>query len=123
VITTHNRTLCESTEERDIQAQELVANDCSEDDSSDNNDDNDLTLFESLAPGPELREHVEKVSNFLDKLKKGYKEDNMFSKIIKEPGNYSVFQYREGFLYVHNQGGQEVLCIPHVMTKDYSLTL
>jgi len=94
----------------------------SEDDSLDNNDNDDLTLFESLAPGPELCEHIEKVSNFLDKVKKGYKEDNMFSKIIKESGNYSTFQYREGFLYTNNQGGQEVLCIPCVMTKDYSLT-
>src|SRR5882762_8049608 len=84
-ITTHNRTLRESTEERDTQAQELAANDRSEDDSSDNNDDDDLTLFESLAPGPELHKHVEKVSDFLDKVKKGYKEDDMFSKIIKEP--------------------------------------
>jgi hypothetical protein len=80
-----NRTLRESTEERDTQAQELAANDHSEDDSSDNNDDDDLTLFESLAPGPELCKHVEKVSDFLDKVKKGYKEDDMFSKIIKEP--------------------------------------
>src|ERR1700676_5050035 len=122
VITMRNRTLHESMEERDIQAQELAINNCSEDDSLDNNNDDYLTLFESLAPGPELHEHIEKVSNFLDKVKKGYKEDNMFSKIIKEPGNYSAFQYREGFLYMNNQGGQEVLCIPCIMTKDYSLT-
>jgi len=102
VITTCNRTLRESTEERDIQAQELAINNRSEDDSSDNNDDDDPTLFESLAPGPELREHVDKVSNFLDKVKKGYKEDDMFSKIIKQSGNYSAFQYREGFLYTNN---------------------
>jgi hypothetical protein len=121
-ITTRNITLRESTEERDIQAQELAANNRSENDSSDNNDDDDPTLFESLAPGPELHEHVEKASDFLDFVKKGYKEDNMFSKIIKEPGNYSAFQYREGFLYTNNRGGQEVLCIPRVMTKDYSLT-
>ena len=117
VITMCNRTLRESTEERDIQAQELAATDRSEDDSLDNNDDNDPTLFESLAPGPELHEHVEKVSDFIDKVKEGYKEDDMFSKIIKEPGNYSAFQYREGFLYTNNRGGQEVLCIPRIMTK------
>jgi hypothetical protein len=89
-------------EERDTQAQELAANDHSKDDSSDNNDNDDPTLFESLAPGPELHGHVEKVSDFLDKVKKGYKEDDMFSKIIKEPGNYFMFQYREGFLYTNN---------------------
>jgi len=121
-ITMCNRTLRESTEERVIQAQELAATDRSKDDSLDNNNDNDLTLFESLVPGPELHEHVEKVSDFIDKVKKGYKEDDMFSKIIKEPGNYSAFQYREGFLYTNNRGGQEVLCIPRIMTKDYSLT-
>src|ERR1700676_854218 len=43
-ITMCNRTLRESTEERDIQAQELAATDCSEDDSLDNNDNNDPTL-------------------------------------------------------------------------------
>jgi len=70
-----NRTLREFTEERDIQAQELVINDRSKDNSLDINDNDDPTLFESLAPGPELREHVEKVSKFLDKVKKGYKEN------------------------------------------------
>jgi len=88
-------------EERDIQAQESAANNRTEDKSSDNNDDNDPPLFESLVPGPELCEHVEKPSDFLDKVKKGY-EDDMFSNIMKEPGNYSTFQYREGFLYTNN---------------------
>ena len=71
-ITTYNRTLHESMEERDIQAQELAATICNKDESSNNNDDNDLTLFVSLMPGPKLRKHIEKASDFLDKVKNGY---------------------------------------------------
>ena len=80
----------------------MAANNHTKDNSSDNNDNDDPTLFESLAPGPELHKYVEKASDFLDKVKKGYKEDNMFSNIIKEHGNYSAFHYREGFLYTNN---------------------
>jgi len=69
-ITTHNRTLCESIEKRDIQAQELATTIHTKDESLDNNDYNDLTLFKSLAPGLELCKHIEKASDFLDFLTK-----------------------------------------------------
>jgi len=101
-ITIYNRTLHESTEESDIQVQELAATICTKDEFLDNNDDSDLTLFKSLATGPKLCKHIEKASNFLDKVKNGYQRDSMFSNIIKEPGNYSTFHYREGFLYTTN---------------------
>ena len=41
---------------------------------------------------------------------------------MKEKGKHSSFTYRDGLLYSKNRGGLEVLCIPRVVTKDYSLT-
>jgi len=40
---------------------------------------------------------------------------------MKEKGKHSSFTYRDGLLYSKNRGGLEVLCIPRVVTKDYSL--
>jgi hypothetical protein len=53
VITTHDRIL-ETTEERHIYALELVVNTHTEYEVSENDEDDDLTLFESLASRPEL---------------------------------------------------------------------
>ena len=65
-------------------------------------DENDPTIFESISQGPELRKHVEKATDFLDKVKKGYAKDVLFSKIVKEAERYSTFKYRDGLLYTNN---------------------
>jgi len=62
--------------------------------------------------GPELRKHVEKANDFLDRVRQGYTKDILFSKIMKEKGKHSSFTYRDGLLYSKNRGGLEVLCIP-----------
>jgi hypothetical protein len=114
---TRNRPLREITEEREIQAEEMVNNqretgapiDASE-------EEDDPTIFESISNGPELRKHVEKVTHFLDRVKRGYEKDTLFAKIVKEEKRYPSFKYRDGLLYTNNRGGQEVLCIPRVIT-------
>jgi hypothetical protein len=84
-------------------------------------DDDDPTLIESLSTGPELRKHVEKAENFLDKVWTGYQKDPLFSKIILEKERHTSFRENNGLLYSRNRGGHKVLCIPRVVTKDYSL--
>ena len=69
-----------------------------------------------------LWKHVKEASDFLDKVKRGYRKDMLFSKVLEDKEKYSLFQYRDGYLYTENRGGQEVLCIPRVVMKDYSLT-
>ena len=120
---TRNRPLREITEEREIQAEEMANNQRDTEaqlDASDEGDD--PTIFESISNGPELRKHVEKVTHFLDRVKRGYEKDSLFVKVIKEEGRYPSFKYRDGFLYTNNRGGQEVLCIPRVITREDSLT-
>jgi hypothetical protein len=114
---TRNRPLCEVTGEREIQAKEM-ANDQQDTgapiDASEEEDD--PTIFESISNGPELRKHIEKVTHFLDRVKHGYKKDTLFTEIVKKEKRYPSFTYRDGLLYTNNRRGQEVLCIPRVIT-------
>ena len=52
----------------------------------------------------------------------GYCHDRLFLKIVTEISRHSAFSLRDGLLYTTNRGGHEVLCIPRVVNKDYSLT-
>ena len=116
------RPLREATEERDTLAESFAnANKPTENPLVDP-DDNDPTIFESISQGPELRKHVEKANDFLDRVRQGYEKDPLFVKIVTEPERYLSFVYRDKLLYTYNRGKQEVLCIPRVVTKDYSLT-
>ena len=117
------RPLYEAEEERGTLAKEMAkAARPKEALSSPTDEDDDPTLFESLSAGPELTKFVEKATDFLDKVRNGYKDDPLFSKIMEEKERYATFSVRDGFVYVTNTGKQEVLCIPRKVTKDYSLT-
>jgi len=120
---TRNRPLRETTEERELQAAEMTNNRRgTEVPEGTPEGEDDPTIFESISNGPELRTHVEKVTHFLDRVKRGYEKDTLFVKVIKEKERYPSFKYREGLLYTNNRGGQEVLCIPRVVTREDSLT-
>ena len=122
-INTRSHALREATAERDEIAKQLSSQTRAKEVSVDTlAEEDDTSLFDALSTGPELRKHIEKANDFLDKVKMGYGKDTLFSKIIKEKEKYSLFRYREGLLYTDNRGGHEVLCIPRVITKDYSIT-
>ena len=87
----------------------------------DEESDEDPTIIESLSHGPELRLHVEKTADFIEKVKTGYHHDRLFSKIVTKISCHSAFSLRDGLLYTTSCGGHEVLCIPRVVNKDYSL--
>jgi hypothetical protein len=75
-------------------------------------EDEDPMIFESLSEGLELRKHVEKATGFLDNIRKGYRDDPLFTKVVKDPSRYATFSARDGLFYTKNRGGLEVLCIP-----------
>jgi hypothetical protein len=56
-------------------------------------EEDDPTIFESISNGPKLRKHVEKVTHFLDHIKRGYEKDTLFAKIVKEKKRYPSFKY------------------------------
>jgi RNase H-like domain found in reverse transcriptase len=61
--------------------------------------DDDPTIFESISNGPELRKHIEKATDFLERVRAGYSKDPLFSKIVAKQSHYSTFEYRDGLLY------------------------
>ena len=88
------------TRERDTLAKELAAHiPPPEPPESDLGNGEDPTIFEALTAGPKLRKHVKEATDFLNKVKWGYRKDNLFSKVLEDKEKYSLFWYREGFLY------------------------
>ena len=58
---------------------------------SDPGDGEDPTIFEALTAGPELWKHVEEATDFLDKVKQGYRKDTLFFKVLEDKEKYSLF--------------------------------
>ena len=75
-MNTCSRTLRENPEERDMIAERLdspITNGKASNDAEESN--KDPTIIESLSNGPELRLHVKKTANFIEKVKTGYRHD------------------------------------------------
>lgn len=45
-------------------------------------------------------------------IKRQYKTDALFVKVMAKPGHYKAFSERRGLLYSKNRRGEEVLCVP-----------
>ena len=102
-MTTHSCGLCEATPERHALANELTAHiPPLEPLESDLGNGEDPTIFEALTAGLELWKHVEEATDFLDKVKRGYRKDALFSKVLEDKEKYSLFQYRDEYLYTEN---------------------
>src|ERR1700723_3462743 len=120
---TRSRTLRENPEECNIITESLdspITNGKASNDAEES--DEDPTIIESLSNGPELRLHVEKTADFIEKVKTGYRHDRLFSKSVTEISRHSAFSFRDGLIYTTNRGGHEVLCITGEINRDYSLT-
>src|SRR6267154_4331209 len=75
------RTLRETTEDREIQVRDLTSTPGPRHPPTNSTEGEDnLTIFESLSNGPELRKYVDKANGFLDKVRKGCANDLLFSK-------------------------------------------
>src|SRR5882762_11744503 len=77
----------------------------------------DMTVGEALQNGPPLDKIVLRDGLFLEAIKLGYKNDPMFSKVLKNPGHYLNFRVSEGIIYTKNRLGDECLCIPRALYK------
>ena len=77
----------------------------------------DMTVGEVLQNGPSLWVLVLGDDVFLPAVKDGYKLDNMFSKIIDNPGHYPMFRVVDGIIHTKNRLGDECLCVPRSLLK------
>ena len=118
-----NRILWERKEDRDEEAARLAdSNNSRESANLQSSDDDDPTIFESISNGPELTRYINQTRHFVERVRKGYENDKLFAKIIANPTHFKYFQYENGMLYTTNRIGEPVLCIPRIVTKEYSLT-
>jgi hypothetical protein len=77
----------------------------------------DMTVGEALQNGPSLRKIVLGDKTFLQAVRDGYIEDNMFSKVIDNPGHYPLFRIADGIIHTKNRLGDECMCIPRSLLK------
>jgi hypothetical protein len=77
----------------------------------------DMTVGEALQNSPALDKIVLGDGLFLEAVKSGYKNNPMFSKVLKNPGHYLNFRVFKGIIHTKNCLGDECLCIPRALYK------
>jgi Integrase zinc binding domain len=81
----------------------------------------DPTIFESLAKGPDQRVLMSEQDPLNDDIRRGYVNDKLFRKIVKNPEDHTGFQIRDDFIWMKNCGGEDVLCIPTATSSGSTL--
>ena len=119
--------IAEGVESRQIEAAELAANkepdpQLTIEDRSNLKVLNDPRGMDSLNHHADLRPKIEGDQSFLKEMRKGYKRDSLFDKILKAPGHHKGFEIVDNLLYTHNQAGDRVLCIPSAVYHKRRLT-
>ncbi len=54
---------------------------------------------------------------FVQAIKDGYKGDNVFAKVIDNPGHYPIFRVIDGIIHTKNRLGDECMCVPQSLLK------
>ncbi|KAJ7722145.1 hypothetical protein DFH07DRAFT_695533, partial [Mycena maculata] len=57
---------------------------------------------------------------FLSAVKKGYKSDNLFKKIVVKPADFKAFEVRDQIIYCRTRGNEEVMCLPDLKLGEQS---
>jgi hypothetical protein len=69
-----------------------------------------------------LRSRVEGDSEVLNSIRRGYKKDKLFSKVLEKPGAFKTFECRDGLIFSLNATKDQVLCVPRTMHGRRRLT-
>jgi hypothetical protein len=83
--------------------------------------EDDPTVFESRARGVDLRERMSHEDTFEADIQRGYAGDPFFQRVIAKMGNNPSFTERDGFIWVRNRGGEDVVCVPSASSTDTTL--
>src|SRR6266481_700406 len=74
--------------------------------------DDEPIAFTSGANGQSLRAHVERDINLARLVRRYYREDPVFSKVLSQPGAHRCFGIRDKLIWMKGQMGREVVCLP-----------
>ena len=114
--------LRERVEERDVLASTMAAAANNESAATaDGQLGDNPTVFESRAKGHDLRTHMSEMDPLDGDILKSYAEDRLFSKVLLRPEDHPDFFIRDEFIWRHNRGGEDVLCVPNGKSKNSSL--
>ena len=116
------RTLREETEDRDIEAEELLKAQ-KEPEATTAPGGDDPTWAEAITEGPSLPETLNAGIDILEEAKKGYAADKVLSRVVSKPLEHPSFRVSgDGSLWTKGRLGTEVLCIPHAKVGRRFLT-
>src|SRR6266481_3627944 len=74
--------------------------------------DDEPVAFTSGADGQSLRAHVERDINLARLVRRYYREDPVFLKILSQPGAHQRFGIRDKLIWMKSQMGRDVVCLP-----------
>lgn len=89
--------------------------------SSEGTAEDDPTIFESWARGVNFCENMSQEDTFEDDIWRGYIRDPFFQKVIDKMENNPSFMKRDGFIWVRNRGGEDIVCV--LSTESTNMTL
>jgi hypothetical protein len=81
----------------------------------------DPTIFQSQAKGPDLHVHMSEQDTLNDDIRNGYVNDKLFQKVLEKPEDHPGFKIWDDFIWMKNRGGEDVLCVPILTSKNMTL--
>ena len=75
-------------------------------------DDNSPLAIWAGANGQSLHTHVEWQVDLTRIVRKHYREDPVFAKILVHPDAHQQFGVRDGLIWTKNQMGRDIVCLP-----------
>jgi hypothetical protein len=81
----------------------------------------DPTVFHSRKRTDILEAPPVVEDELLKAIRSQYKDDKFFKKLLNDPSAFAMFVHRDGLIYSHNRGGEEVLCVPEGMLGEKSI--
>ena len=76
-------------------------------------DDDDSPLaIQAGTDGQSLRTHIERQVDLARIVRKHYREDPVFTKILVHPDAHQRFGVCDGLIWTKNQMGQDIVCLP-----------
>lgn len=80
-----------------------------------------MTIEDMLKAGPTIAPiHIDD-DCFLETIKRGYEDDSFFKMIVEDPTANQAFEVKDGLVWMKNNRGDLVLCIPQGVHNSRSL--
>ena len=73
--------------------------------------DEDIIIYTSSSNGKPLLASIEKEFDVNQVIRKFYRQDKIYSKILENPKAHAKFRIKEGLIFTKNNISRDVICI------------